>query len=115
MATKAVAVPFPKPFGASPLVDNLRRLLVFFRRRIARAATAPERALAVEDRVTVGTKKSLLVVRCHGQRFLVGVSADAIGPFVEVGAAAGSPRGTRQAKVSAQPALRRRAHAERDS
>lgn len=115
MATKAVAVPFSNPFRSSPLVNNLRRLLIFLRGRIAHAASAPERVLAVEDRVAVGPKKSLLVVRCHGQRFLVGVSADAIGPLVEVGAAARAVATARPVKPSIPSATRRRTRAERAS
>lgn len=109
MATKTVAVPFPNPLETSPLVKNLRRLWAFVRVWLVRTANTPERTLAVEDRVAVGPKKSLLVVRCYGQRFMVGVTADSIGPFVEVGTSQST------ALSIAKPAAQRRARRERAS
>lgn len=116
MATKAVVVnPFSNPLETAPLVKALRRLWRLMRTRMARRSAAPERALAVEERVALGPKKSLLVVRCHGQRFLVGVTADTVGPFVEIGAAARSRAKTPAVESATRPTVRKNARAGRIS
>jgi flagellar biogenesis protein FliO len=58
----------------------LSRLLSLF----AGSADSADRALAVEERVAIGQKKSLLVVRCHGQRYLIATAGDTVGPFLEI-------------------------------
>lgn len=57
------------------------RLLVV---RLKPAARSAERVLAVEERVGLGPKKALMVVRCHGQRFLVATAGDTVGPILEL-------------------------------
>jgi flagellar biogenesis protein FliO len=52
--------------------------------RFTRAANSADRPLVLEDRIALGPRKSLVVVRCHGQRFLVATAGDAIGPLVEI-------------------------------
>lgn len=84
MSAKAIAVQLPNFAEISPLVRSLRRTGRWLAGRFVRSAACAERALAVEERVTIGPKKSLMVVRCHGQRFLIGVAGDAIGPVIEV-------------------------------
>lgn len=108
MATKPVVVPFPNPLKTAPFMKALRRLWQIARMRLTHGSSAPERALAIEERVTIGPKKSLLVVRCHGQRFLVGVAADTVGPFLEVEASSSSPAMAPAGKSRARSATRRR-------
>lgn len=43
-----------------------------------------DRSLFIEERLTFGTKKQLLLVSCHGRRFLMASSADAVTSLVEV-------------------------------
>lgn len=43
-----------------------------------------ERTLQVEERLMVGGKKSVLLIACHGRRFLLASSGDAMTPFIEV-------------------------------
>lgn len=84
MSAKAIGAQLPNFAEVSPLVRNLRRAARWLAGRFIRPATCAERALAVEERVAIGPKKSLMVVRCHGQRFLVGTAGDAIGPVIEI-------------------------------
>lgn len=83
MSAKIIAAQLPN-FSEVPLARNLRRLTGWIAARFARNAASAERVLAVEERVAIGPKKSLIVVRCHGQRFLVGTTGDAIGPVIEI-------------------------------
>lgn len=84
MSAKTIAAPLPNFTEAPPLVRNLRRAVRWLMGRFIPAARTAERALAVEDRVTIGPKKSLVVVRCRGQRFLVAAAGDTIGPIIEI-------------------------------
>lgn len=84
MSAKTIAAQLPNFAEASPLLRKLRRAARWLTARFVRSATCAERALAVEERVTIGPKKSLMVVRCHGQRFLVGTAGDSIGPVIEL-------------------------------
>ncbi len=84
MAVKGFATPRPNPIEASPVARFLRGAFLSLRGRLKPAARCAERALAVEERVALGPKKALVVVRCHGQRFLVATTADGVGPILEI-------------------------------
>lgn len=83
MSAKIIAAAPPNSAEAPPFTQYLHRIQRALLGRFA-ATTPTQRALAVEDRVAIGPKKSLLVVRCHGQRFLVATAGDTIGPVIEV-------------------------------
>lgn len=83
MAAKMLAAPVPRFGEAPPLARALRQIVLRLIGRLGGPAK-PERVLSVEDRLALGPKKALVLVRCHGQRFLVAVSGDTIGPFTEV-------------------------------
>jgi flagellar biogenesis protein FliO len=52
---------------------------------LGRFAKAPaERVLEVEERLMVGGRKSVLLIACHGRRFLLASSGDAMTPLIEV-------------------------------
>jgi len=99
MFAKTVAVAPPKFTEAPPFVPYLRRVLRALLARFTRAAGSAERALVLEDRVAIGPRKTLVVVRCYGQRFLIATAGDTFGPVIEV--------------VSPKPA--RRTHKERNA
>ena len=84
VSAKALAAPWTNPVEASPLARFLRNAFLSLRGRLKPAARCAERALAVEERVALGPKKALVVVRCHGQRFLVATTADGVGPILEI-------------------------------
>jgi flagellar biogenesis protein FliO len=89
MTAKSIAAPLPHFTEAlhsevPPFPQHLRSATRWLLQRFTRTANTVERVLAVEDRVAIGPKKSLMVVRCHGQRFLVGTCGDTIGPVIEV-------------------------------
>jgi flagellar biogenesis protein FliO len=65
-------------------------------KRISPAAGCAERVLAVEERVTIGPKKAMVLVRCHGQRFLVATAGDTVGPFIEITSPKASRRPRRE-------------------
>ncbi len=94
MSAKTMAAQLPNFAGDSPLAQHLRKAVLGLLKIFASSTDAAERALAVEERVTIGPKKSLLVVRCHGQRFLVATAGDTIGPLVEIS----SPRAVRRSR-----------------
>jgi Flagellar biosynthesis protein, FliO len=98
MSAKSIAAPFPPLVEASPLAVRLRRVLRLLAQRIFPAKSSAERALAVEDRIALGPKKALIVVRCHGQRFLIATSGDMIGPVVEVAAPQSIPKSARRSR-----------------
>ncbi|MGC2638652.1 MAG: flagellar biosynthetic protein FliO [Acidobacteriaceae bacterium] len=56
-------------------------------RRLARPA-APDSPLRMEARVSLGAKKSLVLVRCCDRRVLLAVSGDTIAPVMEIPKAA---------------------------
>jgi flagellar biogenesis protein FliO len=86
MSARTIDAP-PATFAErSPLAQHLRNAMRALAKRFAQTASSAERALAVEDRVTIGPKKSLVVVRCHGRRFLVATTIDSIGPILEIAA-----------------------------
>ena len=92
MPTKMIAAQMPIFAEAPPFVRYLRNAMRWLMRRISPAAAGAERALAVEERVAIGPKKSLVLVRCHGQRFLVATAGDTVGPFLEIA----SPKAARR-------------------
>lgn len=99
MSTKIIAARFPNSIETPPLAKHLRNALLWLIRRASPAAARAERTLAIEERVSIGPKKSLVVVRCHGQRFLIATAGDTVGPFIEI----------------AQPKAARRARREREA
>jgi flagellar biogenesis protein FliO len=84
MSAKTITATLPDLAQASPLFERLSRAVHLLVKRLVPAANSAERTLAVEDRVTLGPKKSLVVVRCRGQRFLIAISADTFGPMIEL-------------------------------
>lgn len=86
MSTKIIAAAPPNVPQASLFARHLRNAARGLLGRFARAANSADRALVLEDRVAVGPKKSLVLVRCHGQRFLVATAGDTIGPFIKIAA-----------------------------
>ncbi|MFZ0663277.1 MAG: flagellar biosynthetic protein FliO [Acidobacteriaceae bacterium] len=104
MFAKIMAARLPNFAEVPPLAKYVRNLVRWLLRRVAPAAGSAERALAVEERVTIGPKKSLFVVRCYGQHFLVAAAGDAVGPIVEIA----SPKLAEIAPP--KPARRRREH-----
>lgn len=84
MSAKIITAELPSFAQASPLARHLRALIRRLSQKLTRSASSAERALAVEDRVTLGPRKSLFVVRCNGRHFLVAAAGDTIGPLIEV-------------------------------
>jgi flagellar biogenesis protein FliO len=96
MSAKTIAAALPD-FPANPLlVEHLRNAGRWLAQRFSSRAHSAERVLAIEDRVVIGPKKSLVVVRCHGQRFLIATAGDSIGPVIEVAAAKPARRTRRE-------------------
>jgi len=52
--------------------------------RLSLPARSSDRLLSIEDRITIGPKKTLMLVNCAGRRFLVATAGDAIVPMIEV-------------------------------
>jgi flagellar biogenesis protein FliO len=84
MSAKILAAELPAFRDPSSLGHRLRSVASSLVKRFTRAATSTERALVLEDRIALGPKKSLAVVRCHGRRFLVASAGDTVGPLIEV-------------------------------
>ncbi len=75
-------------------------------RRIGGTQARAEAPLRVEARLTLGPKKSLVLVRCQGRQLLLAVAGDSIAPVMEVAAA-------RTAKTARAAAGRGRSEARR--
>jgi hypothetical protein len=86
MPAKIIAAALPNVPQAPPFARHLRDVARGLLGRFTRAAGTADRALVLEDRVAIGPKKSLVVVRCHGQRFLVATAGDTIGPLIKLAA-----------------------------
>jgi hypothetical protein len=84
MSVKSLSAPWPNPVEASPLARLIRSAVLGLFGRLKPAARCADRALVVEERVALGPKKALVVVCCHGQRFLVATTADGVGPIFEI-------------------------------
>ena len=101
MSVKTIAAPLSSfaeaPLaGVPPFFRSLRSVAHWLLRRFTPTASSAPRVLAVEDRVTIGPKKSLVVVRCHGRRFLIATCGDTIGPVIEVTPALSPHRNRRE-------------------
>ena len=59
----------------------MRALMVFLSHRQEEHASG----LRIEERLHLGPKKSLLLVNCHGRRFLVATAGETIASLIEVG------------------------------
>lgn len=53
-------------------------------RGLVKTRSGGEAALRVEGRITLGPKKSLVLVECRGRQVLLAVSGDAITPVMEL-------------------------------
>lgn len=84
MSAKATATLLPAITERPLLMQHFGSAVRALFKRLAPAANSSERILAIEDRVVLGPKKSLLVVRCHGHRFLVATSAESVGPILKL-------------------------------
>lgn len=62
-------------------------------RRLASTPAEGEAPLRLESRVTLGPKKSLVLVNCCGKRVLLAVSADTVVPVMEIPAVRRRPAG----------------------
>jgi len=103
MSAKALGAPWPNPIEASPLARFLRNVFLSLRGRFKPAARCAERALAVEERVALGPKKALVLVRCHGQRFLVATTADGVGQILEIAGPMPARRARRERESERKP------------
>ena len=103
MSVKGLAAPWPNPIEASPLVRFVRDAFLSLRGRLKPAARCAERALAVEERVALGPKKALVLVRCDGQRFLVATTADGVGPILEIAGPKPARRARRERESERKP------------
>ncbi len=61
-------------------------------RGMAKARAGEDAPLRVEGRISLGPKKSLVLVDCRGRQVLLAVSGDAVTPLMEL------PRRARKAK-----------------
>lgn len=50
----------------------------------AKRRAAQESGLSVEGRVSLGPKKSVVLVHCHGRHYLIASAGDTIAPILEV-------------------------------
>jgi len=53
-------------------------------RGLVKARSAGEAALRVEGRISLGPKKSLVLVDCRGRQVLLAVSGDTVTPLMEM-------------------------------
>jgi len=86
MTAKTIAAEPPSLSKAAPFARHLRDVARALLSKFTRTANPADHALVVEDRVALGPKKSLTVVRCHGQRFLIATAGDTVGPLIEIAA-----------------------------
>jgi hypothetical protein len=52
--------------------------------RIGKGLQPSARGLCIEERLSLGGKKSVTLIACHGRRFLLASSGDSIAPLLEV-------------------------------
>jgi flagellar biogenesis protein FliO len=71
----------PVSAGQAMTVSGWLRLLL---RRFACRLEPEDRALHVEDRLMLGGRKSVMLIACHGRRFLLASSGDSVSPLIEV-------------------------------
>ena len=98
MPAKTMVAELPNFAGGPPLAKHLRNAVRWLRKIFSPAAGSAERALAVEERVAIGPKKSLVVVRCHGRRFLVATAGDTVGPMIEISPPESPSRAVRRSR-----------------
>lgn len=53
-------------------------------RRLVKGRSGGDAALRVEGRISLGPKKSLVLVDCRGRQVLLAVSGDAVTPVMEL-------------------------------
>jgi len=69
-------------------ISSLTRLGL---KRLLGTAQPAECLLSIEERLAIGPKKTLLLVNCAGQRFLLATTGEAIAPLFEVRPIAAQP------------------------
>jgi flagellar biogenesis protein FliO len=84
MSANIIPAELPNMAQRSPFGQHAIGAVRWLFRRFTSTASPTQRLLAVEERVIIGPKKTLLLVRCRDQRFLIATSGDTIGPVVEV-------------------------------
>lgn len=84
MSAKVMIAGLSSPVENSPLAANIRKAGRWLVQRIAPAVGTAERVLAVEERISIGPKKALVLIRCHDQQFLVATAGDNVGPIMEI-------------------------------
>ena len=99
MSAKVVDTGFPNFVETSPLAGQIRKAARWLVQRVSPSAGTAERVLAVEERVSIGPKKMLLLVRCHNQKFLVATAGDGVGPIIEVTSAKAVRRSGKERKA----------------
>lgn len=84
MSAKLMAAGFPNFAEVSPWAKSIRNIWRWLLPRVSPAARAGGRALAVEERVAIGPRKALVLVRCHDKQLLVAIAGDTVGPIIEI-------------------------------
>lgn len=77
-ATAVRAASIGRQDSGNSLVVRARKMLAILMSRLLPAKLARERGLVIEERLSLGTKKMLVVVSCQGRRFLVGCGAESV-------------------------------------
>lgn len=84
MSARVMITGSPSHFEIPPLAKHVRNAGRWLVQRLSPAASAAERVLAVEERILIGPKKTLVLVRCHNLQFLVATAGDSVGPIIEI-------------------------------
>lgn len=95
-----------QPAGSVLLESGWVGRVAAWLRRIGGTPARAAAPLRLEARVSLGPKKSLVLVHCQGRQLLLAVAGDSITPLMEMAAA----RGSRTAKT---PVRRRSPEAQR--
>jgi len=69
------------PPAAMQRLAGLVRMLVA---KLSRAASPARNILSVEERLTIGPKKTVMVLNCDGRRFLLVTAGEMIAPLIEI-------------------------------
>jgi hypothetical protein len=81
---RAMGAPSPAYQAGWPIVQRLSALARAAFERLVRNVQSSGRLLAIEERISIGPKKTLMLVSCAGRRFLVATASETVGPLIEV-------------------------------
>jgi flagellar biogenesis protein FliO len=84
MSQQTLETRLPNAAALPAAMQRLAGLMRMLVARLSRAASPAQNILSIEERLTIGPKKMVMVVNCDGRRFLLATAGEMIAPLIEI-------------------------------